>query len=280
MRLPIRALLASFAVMSACGGEPPASAPPERFRPVGFEVRVEGERMHAVTAEPDRCRELAPLVRESVSRTRLLSERVLVVGCSDRWLRMDIDVQSGDAEVTGGAPEVAAVVDAALWRIEHAEAHDAAKAASLNLARCTMDSTIGDVPDVLECIEARLPVGIRAFAELAPASPPEDDVCEWQRRSSFAEFARDAIRERRAPRRFQDSGSLYEVLERFDRNRYRAMFDEPMCTNEWHERFVAFDCVVVGQDGLPRFLDGGWRCTFERAAAALAHGYAPRPRER
>ena len=97
-------------VLISCGGEPSAPPPPERFRPAGYEVRVEGERMLATTDQLHACRELAPLVRDAGSRTQLLSERVLVLECSDRWLRMEVDVQSGDAKVVGGVPESMAVM--------------------------------------------------------------------------------------------------------------------------------------------------------------------------
>jgi hypothetical protein len=262
-------------VLASCGSEN-APPPPERFRPTGYEVRVEGERMFATTAQPHACRELVPLVRESAARTQLFSERVLVVECADRWLRMEIDVQSGDAKVIGGAPENAAVVEAALWRLEHAALHDAAVAASLELARCTMSSRIAGVPDVVACVEQRLAEGRRAFEALAAFTPPAEDLCEWRQREAFGELVLDALSGRRQPQRFRDEQQLADLLKDFDRDRFRNILDMEQCSLAWYSRFQDFDCVAVGEDGSHRFIEG-WRCNFERAAAAIGEGFAPIP---
>lgn len=262
-------------LLAACGTHEEAPPPPERFRPEGFDVRVQGERMHATTTEPDRCRELVEPVRSPAVRNQLLSERVLVVGCADRWLRLDIDVQGGEAEVVGGAPENHDVVMGAKWRLDHAEAHDLAREASFQLAKCTTESEMTNVPDALACIEQRLPVGQAAFDALVALGPPESDVCEWNRRKDYAELTADAIRAGRAPRRFRDSEQLASALRRFDSQRYERVANAPFCTPTWYFAFQDFSCVNVVRDIPIPSVD--MRCTYERAAAALVHGYAPTP---
>lgn len=259
-------------LLAACGTHEEAPPPPERFRPEGFEVRVEGERMHATTTEPHRCHDLAELVRTASTRTQLLGERVLVVGCSDRWLRIDVDVQSGDSEITGGAPEVADVIEGARWILEHGTQLTETNALLHALRQCT-NATAGE-SDSAACIEQRLSPAREAFEALTAVGPPAPDACEGSRTLAFAELALAAITAGEAPRRLTELGAIETALERFDRERYEAA--TTVCDRGWYLQFGAFDCVNV-INGQP-ITSATSRCTHERAADALAHGYAPVPR--